>query len=66
MPAVGPIEEGLRDPLSDRIHRFLGMDADTFSETEIRTARHAYYAMVTYFDTKVAAPPGRAEPLWLP
>ena len=55
MPAVGPIEEGLRDPLSDRIHRFLGMDADTFSETEIRTARHAYYAMVTYFDTKVAA-----------
>ena len=55
MPAVGPIEEGLRDPLSDRIHSFMGIDIDTFTEDEIRNARHAYYANVTYFDTKVAA-----------
>lgn len=47
-----PIEK--RDPWSQRYAYTIRADEHDISEENIRTARHAYYAMTSYFDSIVA------------
>ena len=53
MPSVPfiPIEQ--RDPWSQRYAYTIRADEHTITEEHIRTARHAYYAMTSYFDALV-------------
>ncbi|MCP3969577.1 MAG: choline-sulfatase [Rhodobacteraceae bacterium] len=41
------------DPLSARVMRGIEADITDLSQDQIRNARHAYYANVSYFDSKV-------------
>jgi len=52
-PVTGPLGEGQRDPHSQRI--FNAVDADRFNVTDddIRNARRAYCANISYLDEKV-------------
>lgn len=43
------------DPHSERLKRGIEMDVNPPTDAEIRNARHAYYANVSYFDSKVGA-----------
>ena len=49
MPETGPAD----DPQTIRIRQGIEMDSADLSEEQIRNARHAYYANVSYFDSKV-------------
>ncbi len=49
MPATGPAE----DPHTLRLMKGIEADRVAVSEAEVRNARHAYYANVSYFDSKV-------------
>jgi choline-sulfatase len=55
MPAVPPLPLDRKDPHSRRHYYLTCMDEYDITEEQIRTARHAYYAMVSYLDDKVAA-----------
>jgi len=46
-----PIEE--RDPWSQRYASTIREDEHNVSDEHIRTARHAYYGMVSYFDSLI-------------
>jgi choline-sulfatase len=53
MPAVPFIRYEQRDPWSQRYYKLIRQDEHIVTDEHIRSARHAYYGMVTYFDTKV-------------
>lgn len=53
MPAVPHIPIHLRDPWSQRYAYTIRADEHEVTEENIRTARHAYYAMTSYFDSLV-------------
>lgn len=49
LPSIGVTE----DPHTQRLRSGIKADIDTVSDDEVRNARHAYYANVSYFDSKV-------------
>lgn len=53
MPAVPPIPVHERDIHSQWLHVSHSADRQPVSEEQVRNARHAYYAMVSYLDDKV-------------
>ena len=53
LPAVPSIPYERRDPHSRRHYLLTHMDEYDMTDERIRTARHAYYGMVSYFDDKV-------------
>jgi choline-sulfatase len=53
LPLTGNIALEERDMLSRWIQYAHGLDKETPSDDQIRRARHAYYAMVSYVDDKV-------------
>ncbi len=53
MPAVPPIPVSQRDILSQWLHTSHSADIQPVSDAQIRNARHAYYAMISYVDDKV-------------
>jgi choline-sulfatase len=53
MPAVPFIPYEDRDPWSQRYYKLIRQDEHHVTEAHIRSARHAYYGMVSYLDSKV-------------
>jgi choline-sulfatase len=53
LPRVPYIPIAERDPWSQRYAYTIRADEHSISEENIRTARHAYYAMTSYFDSLV-------------
>ena len=53
MPAVPFIPYEKRDPWSQRYYKLIRQDEHNVTDAHIRSARHAYYGMVSYFDSKV-------------
>ena len=53
MPAVPFIPYEKRDPWSQRYYRLIRQDEHVVTDAHIRSARHAYYGMVSYVDHKV-------------
>jgi choline-sulfatase len=53
LPAVGMIPRGEADPHSLRLRDMAGIDDVTLSEEQIRRARHAYYAAISYVDERI-------------
>jgi choline-sulfatase len=53
MPAVAPIAPAERDVQSQWLHVSHGADQQPITEVQLRNARHAYYAMISYVDDKV-------------
>ncbi len=53
MPAVGPIATAELDPHSLRLSRVISSDVAAITDEQIRTARHAYLANVSYVDDHV-------------
>jgi choline-sulfatase len=53
MPAVPPIPVHERDIHSQWLHVSHSADRQPVSDEQVRNARHAYYAMVSYLDDKV-------------
>lgn len=53
MPAVPPIPVRERDIHSQWLHVSHSADRQPVSDAQVRNARHAYYAMVSYLDDKV-------------
>ncbi|HEU5390848.1 MAG TPA: choline-sulfatase [Streptosporangiaceae bacterium] len=53
LPAVGaqPLDE--TDPYSRRLRQMCGADEGTVDDATIRTARHAYYAAISYVDERI-------------
>jgi choline-sulfatase len=50
VPAVPPSET---DPHSSRLRRMIGIDEVELSEEQVRTARHGYYAAISYVDERI-------------
>ncbi|NBR39400.1 MAG: choline-sulfatase [Alphaproteobacteria bacterium] len=53
MPTVDYIPYAERDPWSQRYFMTIRQDEFDISEDQLRTARHAYFAMTSYFDSLV-------------
>ena len=53
LPAVPPLEEDERDHLSNNLHYCQARDKFTVTDEHRRTARHAYYSMISYIDSKI-------------
>jgi choline-sulfatase len=53
LPKVGDMPMAERDKLSQWVQYSHGLDKQGASDEQIRRARHAYYAMVSYIDDKV-------------
>ena len=53
MPTVPFIPFEARDPWSQRYYKLIRQDEHIVTDAHIRSARHAYYGMVSYLDTKV-------------
>ena len=49
-PRVGPLPLDSLDPHSRRLRHVSAMDDDVITEAQIRNARHAYYASISYVD----------------
>jgi choline-sulfatase len=52
-PTVPPIPPSEADPHSRRLRRMIGIDEATLSDDEVRAARHAYYAAISYVDERI-------------
>jgi choline-sulfatase len=52
-PKVSPIPYDQRDPHSQRLHWLFRQDEHAISEEQIQTARHAYYANISYVDDQI-------------
>lgn len=52
MPKVGP-EISADDPHAARLRHVCAQDAQAITEDQVRDARHAYYAAISYFDDHV-------------
>jgi len=48
-----PLDDAPSDPHSERLKVGIEADVDIPTDEEIRNARHAYYANVSYFDSKI-------------
>jgi choline-sulfatase len=53
LPAVGQLAREEADPHSLRLRDMLGIDEVELSDDEVRRARHAYYAAVSYVDERI-------------
>lgn len=53
LPSVGDMPMSERDKLSQWVQYAHGLDKGGASDAQVRRARHAYYAMVSYIDDKV-------------
>ena len=53
LPAVAPIPLDQLDPHSQRVHHVCDLGRYRQTQERVRTARHAYYAMISYVDDKV-------------
>ena len=53
MPTVPFIPFDKRDPWSQRYYKLIRQDEHNVTEAHIRSARHAYYGMVSYVDRKI-------------
>lgn len=53
MPKVAPIPYAERDPHSQRLHWLFRQDEHTLTDEHVRTARHAYYANISYVDEQM-------------
>ena len=53
MPEVGYIRYEDRDPWAQRYYMTIRQDEFDITEEQLRNARHAYFAMTSYFDTLV-------------
>ena len=53
MPAVPFIPYDQRDPWSQRYYKLIRQDEHIVTDAHIRSARHAYYGMVSFVDSKV-------------
>ncbi|TAG45117.1 MAG: choline-sulfatase [Betaproteobacteria bacterium] len=53
MPTVPFIPLEARDPWSQRYYKLIRQDEHIVTDAHIRSARHAYYGMVSYLDSKV-------------
>lgn len=53
MPAVAPIPVEQRDVHSQWLHASHGADLHPVSDEQVRNARHAYYANISYIDDKL-------------
>jgi choline-sulfatase len=53
LPAVPPIPLDDADPHSRRLREMCGVDAAALSDEQVRAARHAYHAAVSYLDERV-------------
>ncbi|MVW71828.1 choline-sulfatase [Bordetella sp. 15P40C-2] len=53
MPRVGPIPFDQQDAHSQRLWYMFRQDEYDLDDAHVRTARHAYYAMVSYVDAQV-------------
>jgi choline-sulfatase len=52
-PAVGPIPRERADPHSVRLRDMSGVDEAALTEEQVRRARHAYYAAISYADERI-------------
>jgi choline-sulfatase len=52
-PAVAPVPLESADPHSRRLRELSGIDDVRLTEAQIRTARHGYYAAISYVDERV-------------
>jgi choline-sulfatase len=52
-PAVGPIPRDEADPHSIRLRNMCGVDDAGLTRDQVLTARHAYYAAVSYVDERI-------------
>ena len=50
LPAIPPIADAELDPHSRRLRRVSAMDQYDLTDAQIRNARHAYYAAISYVD----------------
>lgn len=53
MPQVGPIPYAKRDTHSQRLHWLFRQDEHNITDEHVRTARHAYYANISYVDEQM-------------
>jgi choline-sulfatase len=53
LPIVGDMPMAARDKLSQWVQYSHGLDKQGATDEQVRRARHAYYAMVSYIDDKV-------------
>ena len=53
LPAVGAQRLDETDPYSRRLRQMCGADEITVDDATIRTARHAYYAAISYVDERI-------------
>ena len=53
LPAVGPIPRAEADPHSVRLRDMSGIDAAGLDDAQVRRARHAYYAAISYVDDRI-------------
>jgi choline-sulfatase len=52
-PAVGPIPRDEADPHSIRLRDMCGVDDVGLTAEQVRTARHGYYAAISYVDERI-------------
>ena len=55
LPAVPPLDLAEMDHLSRNLHYCQARDQFTVTDAHRRTAKHAYYGMISYIDDKIAA-----------
>jgi choline-sulfatase len=53
LPAVGAIPRAEADPHSLRLRDMAGIDDIELTDAQLRTARHAYYAAISYVDERI-------------
>jgi choline-sulfatase len=53
LPAVPAVPLSEADPHSRRLRRMIGADEAGLSDEQVRTARHGYYAAISYVDERV-------------
>lgn len=53
LPAVGAIPRAEADPHSLRLRDMAGVDDVELTDEQLRTARHAYYAAISYVDERI-------------
>jgi len=53
LPAVGPLPRSEADPHSIRLRDMSGIDAAGLDAAQVRRARHAYFAAISYVDERI-------------
>ena len=61
MPAVAPIPVDAHDELSRHLYEYGGMGQAGVTDTHVRRARHAYYAMLSHIDDRIGQILGALE-----